>query len=165
MRLLLQRVTRAQVFATGAQDGPTGSEGRANAPIAAIDRGLVVFAGFEPTDTESVVLTMAQKLRSLRVFSDAERKMNLAGADVGAQYLLTSQFTLYGDVRGGNRPFFGRAAGKEQASALFDAFIGAMKTLVDDASVRNTPFGADLQVSLVNDGPVTLWLDSRDMLG
>jgi len=154
MRLLLQRVTRAKALVSG--DGER--------PVAAIGRGLVVFAGFEPSDTESIVMTMAQKVRLLRIFSDADRKMNLAAADAGAHYLITSQFTLYGDVRGGNRPFFGRAAGKEQASALFDSFIAAMKTLADEPSVKNTAFGADLQIELVNDGPVTLWLDSRDLL-
>jgi D-tyrosyl-tRNA(Tyr) deacylase len=154
MRLLLQRVTRAQVFATG----------DAERPLASVERGLVVFAGFEPTDTEAVVLATAQKLRALRLFSDAERKMNLAAADVGARYLVTSQFTLYGDVSGGNRPYFGKAAGKEQASALFLAFVEALAALAGKESVVHTPFGADLQVALVNDGPVTLWIDSRDLL-
>ena len=155
MRMLLQRVTRAQVFATGDTERP----------LASIDRGLVVFTGFEPTDTESVVLTMAQKLRALRVFADAERKMNLAAADANASYLVTSQFTLYGDVSGGNRPFLGRAAGKEQAGSLFRAFVDALRTLAGPDAVAHTPFGADLQVALVNDGPVTLWIDSKTLLG
>lgn len=154
MRLLLQRATRAQAFDTSDM----------SRPLEKIGRGLVVFAGFEPQDTESVVLTMAQKVRALRIFSDAQRKMNLAAADAGAEYLVTSQFTLYGDVRGGNRPFFGRAAGKEQASALFSSFVDALKTLSEDRLVKHTPFGSDLQVELVNDGPVTLWLDSKDLL-
>jgi D-tyrosyl-tRNA(Tyr) deacylase len=154
MRALLQRVSRAQV---------SESSGN-NKNFASVGKGLVVFAGFEEADTYVVIEQLAQKIKSLRVFSDDSGKMNLSGPEAGAEYLFVSQFTLFADCRYGNRPSFDSAASKARAKSLYDHFVSTSARLLGGDFVRSSAFGTDLAVELVNDGPVTLLLDSRNIL-
>ena len=149
MRVLLQRVSRAEVRTrtAGAEPRLTGR----------IGRGYVLLVGFTTTDTDEHVGWMAEKVAGLRLFADAEDKMNLALDDVGGALLVVSQFTLYGDARKGRRPSFIDAARPEVAIPLYDRFI---KNLRDAGfHVETGEFGAMMDVELVNDGPVTLWLE------
>ncbi len=146
MRAVLQRVSRARVVI----DGETVGE---------IGRGLLVLLGVTHTDTPEQARWLAEKVVGLRVFNDAEGKMNLGVADVGGGVLVVSQFTLYGDCQKGRRPSFIDAARPETAIPLYEQFVNAVKALgVPTATGR---FGAMMQVELVNDGPVTLIVDSR----
>lgn len=154
MRVVIQRVTRGQAT-------PSGSS---NIPIATIGKGMVMLCGFEETDSVVSIEQMAQKIKSLRIFSDEKGKMNLSGGDVGAQYLLISQFTLYAECKYGNRPSFDGAAPKLKAKEYFEHFVKTFTRLLGPESVQATPFGSDLLVELINDGPVTIWLDSKEVL-
>ena len=149
MRLLLQRVSRAEVRIRTAGEQPRVS--------GSIGRGYVLLVGFTTTDTDEHVAWMAEKVVGLRLFSDAEDKMNLALSDVGGELLVVSQFTLYGDARKGRRPSFIDAARPDVAIPLYEQFVQRLR----DAGVRveTGEFGAMMDVELVNDGPVTLWLD------
>jgi D-tyrosyl-tRNA(Tyr) deacylase len=146
VRALVQRVGRASV----------SSEGRL---LGAIDTGLLVLLGAGHGDDEATARKMAAKVAKLRIFADAEGKMNLSVGEVGGAVLAISQFTLYGDASGGNRPSFTAAARPEQAEPLVDAFVAALRD--QGLTVETGRFGADMQVELVNDGPVTLWLDGE----
>ena len=117
----------------------------------------------EESDTPVSIESMAQKIKGLRVFSDAKGKLNLSGPEVAAEYLLVSQFTLFADCKYGNRPSFDKAAAKPRAKEYFEHFVKTMTRLMGEGFVKYTPFGSDLAVELVNDGPVTLWLDSNDL--
>lgn len=154
MRALIQRVARAQASETSVPNKSTAS----------IGRGLVVLAAFEEKDSPVIIEQMAQKIKSLRIFSDTAGKMNFAGPEVGAHYLLTSQFTLFAECKYGNRPSFDKAASKPRAKEYFEHFAATMKRLMGPDQVQWTEFGSDLQVELVNDGPVTIWLDSAEVL-
>lgn len=145
MRVVLQRVAHASVDV----DGQT---------IARIGPGLLALVGFRTGDDETALRWMAQKLTGLRVFEDAEGKMNLALGDIHGELLLVPQFTLYGDCRKGRRPGFDGALDPAQASVLFDAF-GA-RCAAEGFTPQRGVFGAHMRVSLLNDGPVTLILDS-----
>jgi D-aminoacyl-tRNA deacylase len=149
MRVLLQRVSRGEVRIRTA-----GAETRVSGRI---DGGYVLLVGFTTTDTDEHVEWMAEKVVGLRLFSDAEDKMNLALSDVGGAILVVSQFTLYGDARKGRRPSFIDAARPEVAIPLYERFVQRLR----DAGVRveTGEFGAMMDVELVNDGPVTLWLE------
>jgi D-tyrosyl-tRNA(Tyr) deacylase len=125
--------------------------------VGAIGRGFCVLAGFKADDTEEKLRWMAEKLVGLRVFADAEDKMNLALGDVGGALLVISQFTLYGDAQKGRRPSFIDAARPEIAEPLYEQFVGILRGL--GASVETGRFGAMMDVELVNDGPVTLVLE------
>ena len=149
MRVLLQRVARAEVRIRDAAATPRVS-GR-------IDRGYVLLVGFTTTDGEDQVAWMAEKVVGLRLFADAEDKMNLALADVGGAMLVVSQFTLYGDARKGRRPSFIDAARPEIAIPLYEQFVRRLRD--DGVHVETGEFGAMMDVELVNDGPVTLWLE------
>ena len=149
MRVLLQRVARAEVRIRDAAATPRVS-GR-------IDRGYVLLVGFTTTDGEEQVAWMAEKVVGLRLFGDAEDKMNLALADVGGAMLVVSQFTLYGDARKGRRPSFIDAARPEIAIPLYEQFVGRLRDA--GVHVETGEFGAMMDVELVNDGPVTLWLE------
>jgi D-aminoacyl-tRNA deacylase len=149
MRVLLQRVARAEVRVATA-DGLSRVAGR-------IDRGFVLLVGFTHTDGDEQLGWMAEKVLGLRVFGDAEDKMNLALADVGGALLVVSQFTLYGDARKGRRPSFIDAARPETAIPLYERFVVALRQR--GAHVETGEFGAMMEVELVNDGPVTLWLE------
>lgn len=122
-----------------------------------IDRGFVVLVGFTAADTVEHVAWMAEKVLGLRVFSDAEGKMNLALADVGGALLVVSQFTLYGDATKGRRPSFIDAARPEVAIPLYEKFLTQLST--SGLRVEKGEFGAMMDVELVNDGPVTIWLE------
>ena len=144
MKCLLQRVTQASVTVAGKLVGK-------------IDQGLLVLVGVEPEDAEQTVTRMAERLLRYRVFSDDEGKMNLNVAQVQGSILLVSQFTLAADTTSGNRPGFSTAAPPEQASNLCDQLAGALRK--GDVRVETGRFGADMQVALVNDGPVTFLLE------
>ena len=122
-----------------------------------IDRGYVLLVGFTATDGEAHVAWMAEKIVGLRLFADPEDKMNLALADVGGAILVVSQFTLYGDARKGRRPSFIDAARPDIAIPLYDRFVEHLRAT--GVRVETGEFGAMMDVELVNDGPVTLWLE------
>jgi D-tyrosyl-tRNA(Tyr) deacylase len=145
MRALLQRVTRAEVAVDGQVIGRIGA-------------GWLVLLGVGQSDTPAVAAALAEKVAYLRCFEDAAGKTNLAILDAGGAVLLVSQFTLYADTRRGRRPGFTAAAPPEQANALVEAFGQALRTL--GLQVEQGQFGAHMQVSLVNDGPFTIWLDT-----
>jgi D-tyrosyl-tRNA(Tyr) deacylase len=149
MRVLLQRVSRAEVRVAGAQDKPR-VPGR-------IGQGFLVLVGFTHGDGDEQLNWMADKLLGLRLFADADDKMNLSLADVGGALLVVSQFTLYGDARKGRRPSFVDAARPETAIPLYERFVALLRQR--GARVETGEFGAMMHVELVNDGPVTLWLE------
>ncbi|MBK8248574.1 MAG: D-tyrosyl-tRNA(Tyr) deacylase [Gemmatimonadetes bacterium] len=149
MRVLLQRVSRGAVRIRE-PDGASRTAG-------AVGRGFVLLVGFTHSDTEAQVRWMAEKVVGLRVFEDADGKMNLALADVGGALLVVSQFTLYGDSAKGRRPSFVEAARPEVAVPLYELFVGALRG--HGVEVATGEFGASMEVDLVNDGPVTMWLE------
>ena len=124
-----------------------------------IDRGMLVLLGVATDDTSEDVRAMADKLSGLRIFDDEQGKMNLALADVGGEMLVVSQFTLYGDCRRGRRPSYSDAAPPELAERLYEEFVAAVRAR--GINVATGRFRAMMQVSLVNDGPVTLLVDTR----
>ena len=144
MRCLLQRVSRADVRVDG------HSVGR-------IARGYLLLIGLTHDDTEAVLAWMADKILGLRLFPDAEDKLNLALADVDGALLVVSQFTLYADTVKGRRPSFVAAARPEVALPLYERFVALLRAR--GAHVETGTFGAMMDVELVNDGPVTLWLE------
>ncbi|MFO0929210.1 MAG: D-aminoacyl-tRNA deacylase [Gemmataceae bacterium] len=145
MRAVLQRVRRARVV--------IGDE-----VAGAIEHGLLVLVAVAPGDTSAQVRWMADKIVGLRIFADDDGKMNRAVAEVGGGVLVVSQFTLYGDCRKGRRPSFIGAAGPDVAVPLYEAFLDALRA--HGVPVASGRFAADMQVELVNDGPVTLLLDT-----
>ena len=149
MRVLVQRVSRAEVRVREPDTG-TRVSGR-------IGRGLLALVGFRSGDSEAQLEWMAEKLLGLRIFPDADDKMNLSVGDVGGAVLVVSQFTLYGDASRGRRPSFIDAARPETAIPLYERFVGILRA--QGASVETGEFGAMMDVELVNDGPVTLWLE------
>ena len=144
MRVLVQRVSRAEVRVDG---GPVGR----------IGAGLLLLVGFTGTDGDAELAWMADKVLGLRIFADAGGKMNLALAERGGGVLVVSQFTLYGDVRKGKRPSFVDAARPEVAVPLYEGFVARLRAA--GVAVETGTFGAEMEVELVNDGPVTLWLE------
>ena len=144
MRVLLQRVSRAEVRVDGRVTGAIGA-------------GFLLLVGLRHTDTEEQLVWMAEKVSGLRLFADADGKMNLGLDDVGGAVLVVSQFTLYGDAQKGRRPSFIDAARPEQAIPLYERFIALLRER--GLHVETGEFGAMMDVELVNDGPVTLWLE------
>jgi D-tyrosyl-tRNA(Tyr) deacylase len=147
MRILLQRVSRAAVRVAGET-------------IAEIGPGLLLLVGIGADDGPGQDDRLADKIVQLRVFSDDDGKMNRSLADVGGEILLVPQFTLYGDLRRGRRPSWDGAAPPEVAADRVEAFARALEA--HGASVRRGRFGAHMEVDIVNDGPVTLWLDTDE---
>lgn len=147
MRLLIQRVSRASVRVDGTVVGSVGA-------------GLVVFQGISGDDTRSTSEEMAAKLTKLRIFEDEASKMNLDITQAGGSVLVVSQFTLYADTRKGNRPSFNTAARPEVAEPLYRHFVDQLTTFLGASSVAEGVFGAMMEVELINDGPVTIWIDS-----
>ena len=145
MRVVVQRVRGADLVIEGQER-------------ARIGLGLVVLVGFSPGDQPRDLEWMAEKLAGLRVFTDDEGKMNLSVSEIGGAVLAVPNFTLYGDCRKGRRPGFSDAASPEVATALFDRFCEALAKLVP---TQTGVFGAHMHVTLTNDGPVTLLLDSE----
>lgn len=148
MRVVLQRVARAEVRVGGRVTGKIGP-------------GLLVLAGFSPTDTEATLAWMAEKILGLRLFGDAEGKMNRDLVEVGGGVLVVSQFTLYGDASKGRRPSFIGAAPPDVAARLYENFVALLREqgARSRIAVETGEFGAMMDVELVNDGPVTLILE------
>ena len=146
MRAVIQRVTRASVAVNGGEPRPIGP-------------GLVILLGVRDTDDIAIVPKLAEKCAHLRIFEDEQEKMNLSVADVGGGLLVVSQFTLYGDCRKGKRPSFDKAAGAEMANAYYEKFVAGARS--KGLSVGTGKFQAHMLVSLVNNGPVTILLDSK----
>lgn len=145
MRALVQRVLRARVTVGGEETG-------------AIGPGLLILLGVHPKDTEQDAAWMAKKCAQLRVFADAEGKMNRSVLDTAGGALVVSQFTLYGDARKGNRPSYIEAAAPAIAEPMVERFVSLLAAELG-RPVATGRFGADMQVELVNDGPVTIWID------
>lgn len=146
MRVVLQRVSRASVTVGGATIGEIGS-------------GLLLLVAFTHADTRSETAWMSEKILGLRVFGDEEGKMNRSVSEVSGSILVVSQFTLYGDARKGRRPSFVEAARPDVAISLYEAFVAALRA--GGPTVATGEFGADMEVGLVNDGPVTLVLERK----
>jgi D-aminoacyl-tRNA deacylase len=144
VRAVLQRVSRAQVTV---QDKA----------VAQIGSGLVVLLGIGHKDGDAQARLLAEKIVNLRIFEDQQGKMNLSLLDTGGEMIVVSQFTLYADTRRGRRPSFTGAALPEQAEPLINRFVELLRSL--GAAVQTGVFGADMSVEIVNDGPVTIWLD------
>ena len=150
MRVVVQRVKKASVEIEGQLVGD-------------IQKGLLVLLGIEHEDGQDDAKYLIQKLTQLRIFSDADGKMNLSIQDIAGQFLVVSQFTLHAATRKGNRPSYIRAARPEQAIPLYEYFVAELQNL-STTEVQTGRFGADMQVSLVNDGPVTIFMDSKGEL-
>ena len=148
MRTIIQRVTQASVAVDRQK-------------VAKIESGLLVLAGFEDCDTQADLDWMAGKIVRMRIFADAEGVMNRSVQEAGGDILAVSQFTLYASVKKGNRPSWSRAARGDISQPLFERFVARL-TAELGKPVQTGVFGADMQVALVNDGPVTLALDSRN---
>ena len=146
VRAVVQRVTSASVTVDGRVAGEIGA-------------GLLVLLGVSRTDNPESATYLAEKIANLRIFSDEAGKMNLSLVDISGSALVVSQFTLYGDTRGGRRPSFIQAAPPEEASRPYDEFVRSMRAL--GVAVETGVFQAHMRVELVNDGPVTILLDSE----
>jgi D-aminoacyl-tRNA deacylase len=144
MKIVLQRVSRASVTVKGKV-------------IASVSKGLLILFGAEKNDDEDKVQFLAEKTLNLRVFPDEKAKMNLSCLDIGGEILVVSQFTLVGDCTKGRRPGFDNAAAPDPAQSLYQKFIQQIS--VSGLKVANGEFGADMQVELINDGPVTFTLE------
>lgn len=147
MRAFLQRVSCASVSIEGKQ-------------ISKIEQGLLIFLGIAQNDTQEIVEKMAKKCVQLRIFSDSNGKMNQSVQDVGGSILCVSQFTLYADTKKGRRPNFVQAAKPEDANKLYESFCKELKKL--NVKVEMGQFQSHMSVSLCNDGPVTILLDSKE---
>ena len=146
MRVVIQRSKKAEVAIEGMVVG-------------AISKGLVLLVGINEEDTQEDVDYLVGKITKMRIFEDENEKMNLAITDVAGEILSISQFTLFADTKKGNRPSFIKAARPEQAIPLYEAFNQGLKEA--GITVATGEFGADMQVSLINDGPVTIIIDSQ----
>lgn len=148
MRILLQRVAHAQVVVEGEPRGQ-------------IQQGLLLLVGIETTDTNEDLDWLCKKVTSLRIFSDEAGKMNHSVLDVDGEILLVSQFTLHANVKKGTRPSFVRAAPPDIAVPLYEQMIEQLEQLLGKP-IATGVFGAHMEVHLLNDGPVTIWLDSKE---
>jgi D-tyrosyl-tRNA(Tyr) deacylase len=146
VRAVIQRVTRARVTVDARITGEIGA-------------GLLILLGVARTDNPESAMYLAEKIANLRIFSDASGKMNLSLLDVKGSALVVSQFTLYGDTRGGRRPSYVQAAPPEQANPLYEEFVRSLRAL--GVPTETGVFQAHMEVELVNDGPVTILLDSE----
>lgn len=147
MRVIIQRVSQASVSVDNIVKGK-------------IEQGMVVMVGIGEEDTQDDVALMVDKIINLRIFSDENGKMNLSLQDVSGSMLVISQFTLFADTSRGRRPFFGNAADPALAKSLYEYFL--FRVQEKGIAVEQGVFGAMMTVSLVNDGPVTIWLDSEE---
>ncbi|MGD0539129.1 MAG: D-aminoacyl-tRNA deacylase [Verrucomicrobiota bacterium] len=147
MRAVLQRVTQASVTIAGRVTGVIG-------------RGLLVLVAVEDADTTEDAVWLSGKIVRLRIFNDEQGVMNLSVQDIGGEILVVSQFTLFASTRKGNRPSYSRAAGPESAVPRYEAFLRQLAADLGRA-LATGEFGADMQVALVNDGPVTILIDSK----
>lgn len=150
MKIVIQRVKESSVTIDGSIRGKIG-------------KGYMTLVGFCETDTKAIVDKMVDKMVGLRIFEDTQGKINLSLADVGGEILSISQFTLYADCRKGRRPGFTNAAKPDVAIPLYDYYN--QKIAMSNIHVETGEFGADMKVSLINDGPVTIILDSQEICG
>lgn len=150
MKFVIQRVTQASVTVEGEVIGK-------------IKKGFMVLIGVEDNDTMAIADKMINKLIGLRIFEDEEEKMNLSLRDVEGELLLVSQFTLYADCKKGNRPSFIKAGTPKMANKMYEYIIAKCKETIP--VVQTGKFGADMKVELLNDGPVTIILDSKEIIG
>ena len=148
MRAVIQRVSRASVTVNGGEPRTIG-------------RGIVILLGVGDTDTLDIVPKLAEKCAHLRIFEDEQGKLNRSAAELGYSALVVSNFTLYGDTARGRRPSFIRAAKPPLSVDAYEVFLKEMSAQ-GLATVEHGEFGADMQVDLVNDGPVTIWIDTDD---
>ena len=148
MKFVIQRVSKASVTVE-------------NNVIGKIDKGFLVLVGITHSDTKEVANAMIKKLINLRIFTDSQEKMNLSLKDINGSLLLVSQFTLYADCSHGNRPGFTDAAKPDSANELYEYIISECKKY--DVPIETGEFGADMKVKLLNDGPVTIILDSNEI--
>jgi D-aminoacyl-tRNA deacylase len=148
MRVFIQRVSEASVTIDRAMHGK-------------IAKGFCILLGIEAADTEEDITWLCSKIIGLRIFSDVEGKMNLSIKEVNGAILLISQFTLHAATKKGNRPSFIKAAKPEIAIPLYEQFINILSELLGQA-ITTGQFGADMQVALINDGPVSIWIDSKN---
>lgn len=148
MRSVLQRVKSASVTIDGEVVGKIGT-------------GLLVLLGICDEDTDKDIVYLADKITGLRIFEDEDEKMNLSVEDIGGEILVVSQFTLYGDCRKGKRPSFTAAGKPDYANSMYEKFVEYLKN--KGFLVKTGRFGADMQVELINDGPVTMLLDSKKL--
>ena len=149
MKAVVQRVRDASVSVDGNV-------------IGSIDHGLLIYLGVVDSDDERICARMAEKISKLRIFRDADDKMNLSVADIGGQILVVSQFTLYANLKKGNRPSFDGAGKPEHANRLYELFIKELTAM--GFTVRHGQFGAHMHVCYENDGPVTLVVDSDEVI-
>jgi D-aminoacyl-tRNA deacylase len=147
MRIVVQRVSSGRLAIDGAEK-------------ASIGKGFVVLLGIRQGDTQKDAEFLADKCTGLRVFEDSEGKMNISLADAGGSILAVSQFTLYADAQKGNRPSFTLAARPEEAEPLYEHFVARLRSRIGNDRVETGIFGARMEVSIVNDGPVTIIIDS-----
>jgi D-aminoacyl-tRNA deacylase len=148
MKVVVQRVSSGIVLVAGEQ-------------IAGIGRGYVILLGIRQGDTLADARFLADKCSNLRVFEDTAGKMNLSLRDTGGSVIVVSQFTLYADARKGNRPSFILAAHPQEAKPLYEAFVAAMRQSLGETAVQTGTFGAMMEVQIVNDGPVTILIESQ----
>ncbi len=148
MRALIQRVSEASVTI----------EGKIHSSI---DEGLLIFLGVESSDEKADIDWLTKKIVQLRIFSDEQGQMNKSLLDKNGMLLVISQFTLFANTKKGNRPSFIQAAPPRLAIPLYESFIESCKVIIGDKKVRIGIFGAEMRISLVNEGPVTIWLDSK----
>ncbi|MDR1896457.1 MAG: D-tyrosyl-tRNA(Tyr) deacylase [Prevotellaceae bacterium] len=147
MRVLIQRVTEASVSVD-------------KKVIGQISKGLLLFVGFEDSDNDTDLTTAAAKVSKLRIFNDNNGIMNLSISDIKGQFLVISQFTLHAQTKKGNRPSYIKAAHPSIAKPLYEQFLTKLEQYSDFA-IQSGEFGADMQVTLINDGPVTIWIDTK----
>ena len=150
MRALVQRVQQASVSIEGQEVG-------------AIQQGFLILLGVGQEDDESIAQKLWAKIEKMRIFADEAGKTNLALADIEGSVLVVSQFTLYANCKKGNRPSFVGAGSPEKANELYEYFAQLARESLGASRVATGRFGADMQVSLVNDGPFTIWLDSAEL--
>ena len=149
MRLVVQRVSEAQLSID-------------KKIYSYINQGLVVLVGIIESDTTEDIQWLTQKLTQLRIFSDSEAKMNLSVLDIQGEILLVSQFTLFASTKKGNRPSFINAAKPELAIPLYESFISLIQSTIGIENTKTGVFGADMKIQLINDGPVTIIIDSKN---
>jgi D-tyrosyl-tRNA(Tyr) deacylase len=148
MKAVIQRVSQASVNIDGVK-------------VADIQKGLLVLIGFEDSDTQEDILWLTTKMANLRIFADENQVMNVSLKDIDGDLIIVSQFTLHGSTKKGNRPSYIKAAKPEIAVPLYEAFIAQMETELGK-KVQTGQFGADMKVALVNDGPVTIVIDTKN---
>ncbi|MDR1761355.1 MAG: D-tyrosyl-tRNA(Tyr) deacylase [Bacteroidales bacterium] len=150
MKAVIQRVSRASVTVN-------------NNCIAAIDSGLLILLGIETADTSTDVAWLCAKIAKLRIFNDSEGLMNCDISQIGGRSIVISQFTLHASTKKGNRPSFIRASRPEQARALYEEFVTQLRReLGNETAVQTGKFAADMKVELINDGPVTICIDTQN---